>query len=277
MSWPQHPLPTGSSRGTGGGPFPGARAPRLLHPPFSRTAQFSRAPSAAQASGFQRQRCYLKPLLFASLTPAATSCCRSMRAHPGPASQRKAANDEQVQRRLFFVLITKRLPKQSPSAPRRAVIYSSPSPGHAGSFLQTAMPWDPFNGPQGWRPSHRPGSCSQRCPIPARSLAGAATRAAGSARARERVGAPPAPAPCSAQAAGGPGGASSSGQHRSLSPLPPRRQAHICHRCSPLRRGHGAAQLQDAAEGCVPQPSPPRPPDGSGHLLRPRARRCSLR
>lgn len=72
-----------------------------------------------------------------------------MRAHPGPASQRKAANEEQVQRRLFFVLITKRLPKQSPSTLRWVAIYSSPSPGHAGSFLQTAMPWDPFNGPQG--------------------------------------------------------------------------------------------------------------------------------
>lgn len=49
-----------------------------LTSPVSHAARFSRALSVAQASGFQRQCCYLKPLLFASLTPTATSCCRSM-------------------------------------------------------------------------------------------------------------------------------------------------------------------------------------------------------
>lgn len=74
--------------------------PGVHHSQPSRTVEFSPAPSLEQASGFQRQRCYLKPLLFTSLTPAATSCCRSMRAHPGPASQRKAANEERAQSRL---------------------------------------------------------------------------------------------------------------------------------------------------------------------------------
>ncbi|XP_032549273.1 uncharacterized protein LOC116789481 [Chiroxiphia lanceolata] len=180
-------LPTGSNYGSGR-PFLGLRAPPLPHPLASRAIQFSWALSVAQASEFQRQRCYLKPLLFASLTPTATSCCRSMRAHPGPASQRKAANEEQVQRRLFFVLFTKQLPKQSPSALHRTAIYSSPSLGHAGGLLQTVMPWDPFSGqfsdPSAPRADHKYVP-SLHAPLP-----GTATRTAGSARARERVGFP---------------------------------------------------------------------------------------
>lgn len=191
MSQPQHCLPMGSSHGTGWA-LPGPRAPPLLHPLFSHATQFSRGLSAAQASGFQRQCFYLKPLLFTSLTRAATSCCRSMRAHPGLASQRKAANEEQVQRRLFFVLITKPLPKQSPSAWHPAAIYSSHSPGHAGSFLQTAMPWDPFDGPQGRRLSGPMalGAAHKDALSLRASLAEAAARAGGSVRARERVGSP---------------------------------------------------------------------------------------
>lgn len=122
--------------------------PRPSAPPCA--VEFSRAPSPAQASGFQRQRCYLKPLLFASLTPAATSCRRLMRAHPGPASQRKAANEEQARSRLFFVLITKRLPS-SPSAPLRAVIYSCLPRGTPGLSSRQRHPWHPAGGRQGWR------------------------------------------------------------------------------------------------------------------------------
>lgn len=189
--------------------FPGPRAPPLLRPLFSCATQFSQGLSAAQASGFQRQRFYLKPLLFTSLTRAATSCCRSMRAHPGPASQRKAANEEQVQRRLFFVLITKPLPKQSPSALHPAAIYSSHSPGHAGSFLQTAMPWDPFDGWQGCRLSGPMtlGAAHKDALSLHASLAEAAVRAGGPARAQERVGSPRA---SSLPGPGSPGGASPS-------------------------------------------------------------------
>lgn len=198
-----------------GGSFLVVRTPLLPRPLASCITLFSGALSVVQASGFQRQRCYLKPLLFVSLTLAATSCCRSMQAHPGRASQRKAANEEQVQRRLFFVLITKQLPKQHPSALCWAAIYSSLFPGHAGSFLQPAMPWESSSGTEMEAFCPRsPGNCSEGCPVPAFSYS-RASQGQGESRLN------PESAPCTARAAGGPRGPSPSGQHRCICPLAP--------------------------------------------------------